>query len=277
MSGPGTRGTGASFGPGRLAGKTAFVSGTAGGQGRAAAQLFAREGAIVWGCDMDAEGAQETVRLVRAEGGTIESLHPLDLTAEEGARRWVDAGVARFGRIDVLYNNASTAIMRRIEDADAWSSWQHTIRGELDIVFASIVAAWPHLQRQAGASIVNTSSTAALRGMPLPIGGGGTCAAHSAAKAGVLALTRQAAAEGAPHKIRCNAVLPGLIEAPVTAPIFAAPGARERIAATVPLRRTGRPEDVAHAALYFACDESSWVTGQTLVVDGGTVAIVERS
>ncbi|MDO8212059.1 SDR family NAD(P)-dependent oxidoreductase [Conexibacter sp. CPCC 206217] len=262
---------------GRLAGRVAFISGTAGGQGRAAALLFAREGAAVFGCDLDAEGSEETLRLVRAEGGTIASLHPLDLTEEDGPRRWIAAGVERFGRIDVLYNNASTAIMRRIEDDDAWSSWRYTIRGELDLVFATIVAAWPQLVAQDGTvSIVNTSSTAALRGLPLPIGGGGSCAAHSAAKAGVLALTRQAAAEGAAHGIRCNAVLPGLIEAPVTAPIFAAPGARERIAASVPLRRVGQPEDVAFAALYFACEESAWVTGQTLVVDGGTVSIVER-
>ncbi|HEY4094790.1 MAG TPA: SDR family NAD(P)-dependent oxidoreductase [Baekduia sp.] len=262
---------------GRLAGKVAFISGTAGGQGRAAALLFAREGAAVFGCDLNAEGDAETVALVTEQGGEMASLHPLDLTAEDGPQCWIAAGIERFGRIDILYNNASTTIMRRIEDDDAWSSWQYTIRGELDLVFATILAAWPHLMAQEdGASIVNTSSTAALRGLPLPITGGGSCAAHSAAKAGVLAVTRQAAAEGAPHRIRCNAILPGLIEAPVTASIFAPPGARERIAATVPLRRIGQPQDVAHAALFFASDESSWVTGQTLVVDGGTVAIVEN-
>ncbi|MCW2986880.1 MAG: dehydrogenase [Conexibacter sp.] len=259
----------------RLAGKVAFISGTAGGQGRAAALLFAAEGAQVWGCDLDGERNAETVDMVGAAGGDMDALAPLDLTADDGPARWIADGIARYGRIDILYNNASTARMRRIDDPDIWATWRYTIAGELDLVFATIVAAWPQLVAQGGASIVNTSSTAALRGLPLPINGGGSSAAHSAAKAGVLAVTRQAAAEGAPHGIRCNAVLPGLIEAPVTANIFDQPGARERIAARVPLRRVGQPEDVARAALFFASQDSSWVTGQTLVVDGGTVSIVE--
>jgi meso-butanediol dehydrogenase/(S,S)-butanediol dehydrogenase/diacetyl reductase len=269
---------------GRLAGKVAFISGTAGGQGRAAARLFAAEGARVWGCDLDAGRDAETVELVRAGGGEMEAVHPIDLADGEphdagaGAARWIAAGLERFGRIDILYNNASTAQMRRIDDPEIWPTWRYTIRGELDLVFATIVAAWPHLIAQdGGASIVNTASTAALRGLPLPIRGGGSSAAHSAAKAGVLAVTRQAAAEGAPHGIRCNAILPGLIEAPVTADIFAVPGARERIAARVPLGRVGQPEDVARAALFFASDDSAWITGQTLVVDGGTVSIVQES
>jgi meso-butanediol dehydrogenase / (S,S)-butanediol dehydrogenase / diacetyl reductase len=268
---------------GRLAGKVALISGTAGGQGRAAARLFAAEGATVWGCDLEAERDAETVALVRAAGGDMSSLHPVDLTEGEpgdatcGTGRWIAEGVARHGRIDILYNNASTARMRRIDDPEIWPAWRYTIRGELDLVFATIVAAWPHLVAQdGGAAIVNTASTAALRGLPLPINGGGSSAGHSAAKAGVVAITRQAAAEGAPHGIRVNALLPGLIEAPVTANIFDKPGARERIAARVPLRRVGQPEDVAKAALFFACDDSAWITGQTLVVDGGTTSIVEE-
>jgi NAD(P)-dependent dehydrogenase (short-subunit alcohol dehydrogenase family) len=259
---------------GRLAGRVAFISGTAGGQGRAAALLFAAEGATVYGCDVNDAGGEETVELVRAAGGEMASAHPLDLTEEDGPRRWVQEGIARFGRIDILYNNASTAIMRRLDAPDAWSSWRHTIRGELDLVFACTIAAWPHLVAQGAGTIVNISSTAALRGLPLPIDAAGSCAAHSAAKAGVLALTRQTAAEGAPHGIRCNAVLPGLIDAPVTSHIFSRPGAHERLGARVPLGRVGRPEDVARAALFFAADDSSWITGQTLVVDGGTTTIV---
>jgi NAD(P)-dependent dehydrogenase (short-subunit alcohol dehydrogenase family) len=262
---------------GRLAGKVAFISGTGGGQGRAAALLFAAEGARVWGCDRDADRSGETVELVRAGGGDMDALHGVDLTDDGGAPAWIDEGITRHGRIDILYNNASTARMRRIDDPEIWPTWRYTIRGELDLVFATIVAAWPHLVAASGATIVNTASTAALRGLPLPINGGGSSAAHSAAKAGVIAVTRQAAAEGAPHGIRCNALLPGLIEAPVTASIFATPGARERIAARVPLRRVGQPQDVAKAALFFASDDSAWITGQTLVVDGGTTSIVEEN
>lgn len=265
MSGPGS---------GRLDGRVAFITGTGGGQGRAAAELFAREGATVWGCDLRADGAQETVDRIVAAGGRAASLHPLDLTEEGGARRWIEEGVARFGRIDVLYNNASHAVMRRLGDADMWEAWQTTIRGELDLVFATIEAAWPHLVRQGrGSSIVNTSSTAALRGLPLPESGPGSSTGHSAAKAGLLGLTRQVAAEGASYGIRANAVLPGFIDAPVTSFILDQPGARERIGARLPLGRVGRPEDVAFAALYFACDESAWVTGETLTVDGGAVSV----
>jgi len=263
---------------GRLSGKTTFITGIAGGQGRAAALLFAREGATVWGCDLDAEGAEETVALAREQDGTtIASLHPLDLMIEDGPKRWIDEGVERFGRIDVLYNNASHAVMRRIEDPDAWSAWQTTIRGELDLVFATIVAAWPHLVAQdGGSSIITTASTAARRGSPLPISSPGSSAGHSAAKAGVLGLTRQVAAEGAPHQIRANAILPGFIEAPVTAPILARPGVRESITKSMPLRRIGQPEDIAKVALFFASDDAAWITAEDITVDGGSVSITER-
>lgn len=262
---------------GRLEGKTTFITGIAGGQGRAAALLFAREGAVVWGCDLDARRAQETVELAAAEGHEISSMHPVDLMSETGPKAWIDTGVERFGRIDVLYNNASHAVMRTIDDPEAWSAWQTTIRGELDMVFATIVAAWPHLVAQGGgASIITTSSTAARRGSPLPITSPGSSAGHSAAKAGVLGLTRQVAAEGAPHQIRANAILPGFIEAPVTAPVLAHPGVREAITKSMPLRRIGQPEDIAKVALFLASDDALWITAEDITVDGGSVSITER-
>lgn len=261
---------------GRLAGKTAFITGIGGGQGRAAALLFAREGAQVYGTDIDPEGASETVRLVRTEGGRIHSMHPLDLTEEDAPRRWIDDGVQRFGRIDVLYNNAGQVMFRRIDDAEAWQAWRVTIRGELDLVFATILAAWPHLVAQGGsASIITTSSTAARRGGPLPITSPGSSAAHSATKAGVIGLMKQVAAEGAPHGIRANSILPGFIDSPATERILAHPGAPERIAQSLPLRRIGRPEDIAKVALFFASDDSAWVTAEELTVDGGAVSITE--
>lgn len=260
--------------PGRLTGKIAFISGIAGGQGRAAALLFTQEGATVWGCDVNVEGAAETVAMVRAAGGDIDSLHPLDLMTADGPTRWVAEGVERHRRIDVLYNNASLSVMRTLSDPDAWEAWRTTIAGELDLVFATILAAWPHLTTQeGGASIINTASTAARRGQPLPITSPGSSAAHSAAKAGVIGLTRQVAAEGAPFGIRANAILPGFIEAPVTAPVLARPGVRESIAKLMPLNRIGQPDDVAKVAAFLASDDSAWMNAEEVTVDGGAIGI----
>ncbi len=254
---------------GRLAGKVAFISGTAGGQGRAAARLFAREGARVFGCDRDETGAAETVQMVREAGGEMASLHPIDLVEEGTAERWIEAGLERFGRIDILYNNAGTARFAAVGEASARGAWAHTIRGELDLPYLCIEAAWPHLIAAGTASIVNIASTAALGGRAIGIDQPGSSAAHAASKAGVVGMTRQVAAEGARHRIRVNAILPGFVEAPVTASALVDPRARQRIAERNPLGRWGQPEDVAYAALYLASDEASWVTGETLVVDGG--------
>jgi len=157
---------------------------------------------------------------------------------------------------------------------DAYEAFTFTIEGELTMVFATIYAAWPHLVAQEGpSSIVTTSSNAAIQGMPIPITTPGSSAGHSAAKAAVLGLTRQVAAEGAPHGIRANAILPGFIETGVTAPILEQPGVRSAISASIPLRRVGQPNDIALAAVYLASDESSWMTGETLTIDGGAHSV----
>jgi NAD(P)-dependent dehydrogenase (short-subunit alcohol dehydrogenase family) len=257
---------------GLLQGKVAFISGTGGGQGRAAAQLFAAEGARVVGCDLDPRGAQETVEHVRTDGNEMVSVHPLDLTAPAAASKWIETGLAAYGRLDVLYNNAAAESMFTIEDADAWQRWQSGLRGELDLVFTAIQAAWPALKANGG-SIINTSSAAALRGLPVEGTEPGSSSAHSAAKAAVLGLTRQVAAEGAPHGIRANALLPGFVETAATSSVLASTEARRTIERHVPLGRIGRPEDIAGAALFFASDASSWITGETLVVDGGWTRI----
>ncbi len=266
---------------GRLAGKIAFITGIAGGQGREAALEFARQGATVFGCDLDAAGAEETLALAAAAHepgyGTVSSQHPVDLMAPGAPAAWIEEGVGRHGRIDVLYNNAAAVRMRRIGDPDALEAFEFTIRGELIMVFDTIRAAWPHFVRGGGGSIVSTSSTAAVQGMPVPVRTPGSSAGHSAAKAGILGLSLQVAAEGAPHRIRSNAILPGFIEAPVTAPIIAEPGAREQITASIPLRRIGRPSDIALAAVYLASDESEWMTGETLTIDGGVRSLREEN
>lgn len=250
---------------GRLAGKIALITGVGGGMGVTAARMFAAEGAKVVGCDLDESGAATTQHSVRAAGGEITCVGGVDLGDASAARAWVDAAVATYGGIDILYNNASAQRFGSIEELDV-DGWDFTMRNELSLVFYTVQAAWPHLKANGGGSIVNVGSIAALRGVEfMPQN------AHSSAKGGVLSLTLQLAVEGGPHRIRANAISPGMVETPNTAPLLADPPDRMRkvVLDRIPLGRHGQPEDVVNAAIYLASDESSWVTGTNIVVDGG--------
>lgn len=253
---------------GRLEGKRALVSGTGGGIGRATALLCAREGAHVVGCDLYRQTSEETTGLVRASGGHMDAIAPVDLATEEGASRWVDEAVALAGGVDILVNNASAIRFGPI-DKLSFADWSFTIRHELDIVFLVTRAAWPHLVAGGGGSIVNVASITASRGaffMPQN--------AHGAAKGGVLALTYQLVIEGGPHGIRVNAVSPAMTETPHTAPLLADPeGPAASITARVPLGRWGQPEDVANAILFLCSDESAHVSGANIPVDGGAAVV----
>jgi meso-butanediol dehydrogenase / (S,S)-butanediol dehydrogenase / diacetyl reductase len=253
---------------GRLDGKVALVTGTGGGIGRATAELFAREGAHVVGCDLNPGPSQETVGKVRAAGGRMDAVAPVDLATEAGARAWVEEAAAIGGAVDVLVNNASSIRFGPIESL-SYADWTYTIRNELDIVFLVTRAAWPHLVARGGGSIVNIGSISGSRGawfMPQN--------AHGAAKGGVLALTSHLVVEGGPHGIRVNAVSPAMTETPHTSPMLHDPeGPAEQILARVPLRRWGRAEDVANAILFLASDESRHVSGANIPVDGGAAVV----
>ncbi|WP_084126718.1 SDR family NAD(P)-dependent oxidoreductase [Demequina sp. NBRC 110054] len=253
---------------GRLEGMTVLVTGTGGGIGRATALLCAREGAHVVGCDLNPGPSDETVALVRAEGGRMDAIAPVDLSTPEGATDWVERAAALAGRVDVLVNNASAIRFGPI-DALSYEDWSFTMRNELDLVFLVTRAAWPHLVAAGGGSIVNIASISASRGawfMPQN--------AHGAAKGGVLALTYQLVIEGGPHGIRANAVSPAMTQTPHTTPMLEDPdGPAEQILSRVPLRRWGQPEDVAAAVLFLASPESRHVSGANIPVDGGAAVV----
>jgi len=251
---------------GRLNGKVALITGTGGGQGRAAALAFAREGARVVGCDLGAAGNVETVDLVTAAGGEMTGMAPVDLGDAGEAKRWIDDAATAYAGVDVLYNNASAARFGPIADIPL-DDWHFTIRNELDLVFYATKYVWPHLVARNGGVIINTASIAGIVAAPTPM------APHAAAKGGVLSLTRQTAVEGAPFGIRAVSISPGPIETPGTAEQFAMPGVRDAIAAATLAGRVGQPEEVASLAVYLASEEAAFTTGANFVVDGGQTAI----
>lgn len=250
---------------GRLQGKVALISGTGGGQGRAAAFRFAREGARVFGCDIQPRAQQETIALMQAEGLHMEG-GSADLGDAEQAQAWITAAVAAYGQIDILYNNASSARFGSIADMSV-DDWHYTVRNELDLVFFCTKFAWPFLAQRGGV-ILNISSVAAW-GASTVTGIG----AHSAAKAGVVAVTRQMAVEGAKQGIRAVSISPGVVNTPGTAPFLSNPATRAMLLQGVPLDRAGESDEIVAMALFLASDEAAYITGTDIVVDGGMLAV----
>jgi meso-butanediol dehydrogenase / (S,S)-butanediol dehydrogenase / diacetyl reductase len=250
--------------PGRLAGKVALITGTAGGQGAAAARLFAAEGATVFGCDLDDERAEAVAAEIQADGGDIHFAAPVDLADPGDATAWVDDAARRSGGIDIVYNNASAPRVGPFAKM-TWDDWRFTQRNELDLIFTVTSAAWPHLVSRGSGVIINTASVSAHRGATFI-----EQAAHGAAKGGVLAITRHLAASGARHGIRANSISPGLIETPQISEFLDEPGHPvHEMARTHPLGRLGRPEDVARVALFLASDDAAYLNAVDIVVDGG--------
>ena len=246
----------------RLAEKVCVITGTGGSIGRAAAIAFSREGGIVVGCDVNTDAGQTTSELVRGEGGAMISLQPCDLTKPAECQRLVELATETFGRLDVLFNNAATGSFNWLE-AISDDEWDRNRRGEVDLVFYLTRAAWPHLQASHGV-IVNTASlSASLSFDNLP------SLAHTTAKAGIIAMTRQLAMEGREHGIRANSISPGLIETLQTRQQLKDPDwARHMLGKTL-LGRLGQPEEVANVAVFLASDESSYITGTDILIDGG--------
>lgn len=238
---------------GRLAGRVALITGTAGGQGAVAADLFAAEGATVVGCDVKEAPGVERV----------------DLTVEEEVRGWIDRAAAEHGRIDLLYANAGATRFNALEDVTG-EEWDFVLRHELDVVFFPVKHAWRHLKASEDAAVVLVGSTAGMTGSMTNLR-----VAHTVTKGGIIALTRQLAAEGAAHGIRVNCVSPGMIETPATrGDLLAGDHPMRGIARAIPLGRIGRAHEVATCALFLCSEEASYVTGANLVVDGGWSAVL---
>jgi NAD(P)-dependent dehydrogenase (short-subunit alcohol dehydrogenase family) len=248
--------------PGRLDGKVCVVTGTGGSMGRATALLFAREGARVVGCDVAPAPAEETLAMVRGAGGEMVSLEPCRLDDPADCARLVDLAVNTFSGIDVLFNLAARSHFSWIEEFTD-EQWDAARREEVDLVFYLTRAAWPHLKASRGVVLNMASLNGSLSFRQLP------SLAHTTNKAAIIGMTRQLAMEGREHGIRVNSVSPGFIETNSTRGELEDDEFGRAMRERTLLRRFGQPEDIANAALYLACDESSYVTGIDLIVDGG--------
>jgi NAD(P)-dependent dehydrogenase (short-subunit alcohol dehydrogenase family) len=248
----------------RLDGKVALISGAARGMGAAEARLFAREGAhLVLGDVLQAEG-QAVAAEVAAKGGHAVFTN-LDVTREDDWTRAVALAESRFGGLHVLVNNAGIGAAGLVEDTTA-EAWDRVMAINAKGVFLGTKAAIPALRRAGGGSIVNISSQLGLVGMD------DSSPQYTASKGAVRLLTKTTALQYAREGIRCNSVHPGPIVTPMTERRRADPVVYQRMLSRIPLGRYGEAEEVAYAVLYLASDESAFVTGSELVIDGGWTA-----
>ena len=248
----------------RLAGKVAVVTGIGAGIGKGCALHFAREGATVYGCDLNAAAAAATAAEAAAEGFAIHATGGLDLTDETSVNAWFAEVGRTAGAVDALVTAAAAAVFKPIDEM-TFADWRFTLAAELDNVFLCCRAAWPWLKVRGGA-IVNFASANAYVTLA-----GSFAAAHCAGKGGILAMTRQLAAEGGPFGIRANTISPGPILTAATQDVFTRPEMQPVVMQKLFIKRLGMPEDIANAALFLCSTEAGFITGADLRVDGGAV------
>jgi len=250
----------------RLHDKVCVITGTGSGMGRAAALMFAREGARVVGCDINVARAEATLEAVRSDEGRMVSLHPCNVSVRSDVDRLLEFAGRTYGGVDVLYNNASMAYFAWLPEM-SYEMWSRTLHEELDVVFHGCQAVFPHMIKRGGGSIINVGSVSGkIAYQVLP------ALAHMGAKGGVIAMSKQIAMEGGAHRIRCNTISPGLVLTEQTRAFIDSPEWFAPMRGKLMLGRVGVPEDIAPLAVYLASDESSWVTGADFAIDGGTTA-----
>ena len=250
---------------GLLDGKVALITGGSTGIGRATVQVFAREGAKVAVADVNVEGAEETVRLIKDTGGEAIFIKT-DVSQAADTKAMVKKVVETYGRLDCAFNNAGIEGDFQPTSDYPEATWNRVIGINLKGVWLSMKAEVQQMRRQGSGAIVNTASVAGLQGMP-------AASAYSAAKHGVVGLTKTAALEYAKAGIRVNAVCPGGTDTPMLKRAFAkVPGMAEGIGAAEPVGRLAQPTEIGEAVAWLCSDAASFVTGHPMAVDGGFVA-----
>jgi NAD(P)-dependent dehydrogenase (short-subunit alcohol dehydrogenase family) len=248
----------------RLKDKVAFISGGARGMGASEARLFAREGARVVVGDVREELGLEVVAQISGEGGEAIFVS-LDVTNRESWDRAIAETVKRFGRLDVLVNNAGiTALGGVLETSE--ETWDQVMDVNAKGVFLGTKVAILEMQKTGGGSIINISSQMGI------VGSNTSNAAYVASKGAVTIFTKAAALQHAKEGIRVNSVHPGPIETPMLREGFSNPEREKRVIGMTPMGRRGEPDEVAYGVLFLASDEASYITGSSLVIDGGYIA-----
>jgi NAD(P)-dependent dehydrogenase (short-subunit alcohol dehydrogenase family) len=248
----------------RLENKVIFVTGGGSGMGRVAAEAFCREGAKVAVADLTEDAGRQAADAAKAAGGDAFFVR-CDVSKEGDVRDAIAATVERFGRLDVLYNNAGIMMEqdRSVLDTEEWV-WDKTLAVNVKGIYFCCKYGIPEMVKGGGGSIINIASFVALLGCSVPQD------AYTASKGAVIALTKSLAVQFGPQGIRCNAICPGPIETPLmTEWLLSDPEAKRIRLARNPTGRFGRPEDIVNAGIYLASDESTWTNGAEIVIDGG--------
>lgn len=248
---------------GRLQNKVAFITGAGMGMGKSEALLFAQEGASIIVSDINEQAGQETAKSIQNSGGKAIFIK-MDIALENDWIKAIEESVKAFGKIDILVNNAGILLFKSLDETTL-EEWNKIFSVNVTGVFLGCKHVVPAMQKAGGGSIINISSIYGLIGAP-------SCAAYESSKGAVRLLTKAAASDLAKYNIRVNSVHPGLIDTPMTADIIKDPEATRKVLSTTILERPANAMEVARPVLMLACDDSSYMTGSELVVDGGYTA-----